>query len=74
MKRADSVFPRQTGEWAEVGTGNSRASSLHGTQQEAIQAAWPLAPQAKAELRIHGTDNRISEGWSYGNDPRDIHG
>lgn len=60
---------RRGDSWAVVGTGNSRASSTHGTQGEAIAAARPLAQQAKSELRIHGADNRIREAWSYGNDP-----
>lgn len=60
---------RRSDSWAVVGAGNSRASSIHGTQAQAIASARPLAQQAKGELRIHGSDNRIREGWSYGNDP-----
>ncbi|MBK1831342.1 DUF2188 domain-containing protein [Verrucomicrobiaceae bacterium R5-34] len=63
------VTRRQNGSWAVKGEGNQRASSLHRTQAEAIQVARPLAQQEKAELRIHGKDNKIREGWSYGNDP-----
>jgi hypothetical protein len=36
---------------------------------EAIRVARPLAQKAEGELRIHGTDNRIRESRSYGNDP-----
>ena len=64
------VTHRADGSWAVKGTGNSRASSVHSTQGAAIQAGRPLAQQATGELRIHGRDNRIREGWSYGNDPR----
>jgi len=63
------VTHRADGSWGVKGTGNSRASSLHGTQGAAIQAARPLAKQAGGELRIHGANNRIRESWSYGNDP-----
>jgi len=49
--------------WAVVGEGNSRASSVHRTQSEAIQAGRDLAQGARSELRIHGRDNRIREGW-----------
>lgn len=63
------VTRRADGSWGVKGTGNSRASSVHNTQAAAIQAARPLAQQAGGELRIHGRDNRIREGWSYGNDP-----
>jgi hypothetical protein len=60
---------RRSEGWAVVGAGNNRASSIHRTQGEAISAGRPLAQQAKGELRIHGSDNRIRESWSYGNDP-----
>jgi hypothetical protein len=63
------VTHRADGQWAAIGEGNSRASSLHRTQAEAIAAAKPLAQQQQSELRIHGRDNRIREGRSYGNDP-----
>ena len=63
------VTHRSSGNWAVVGAGNNRASSLHTTQREAIGAARPLAQAAKGELRIHGTNNQIREGLSYGNDP-----
>lgn len=63
------VTHRNDGSWAVVGAGNQRASSLHATQASAIAAARPLAQSQRSELRIHGTDNRIREAWSYGNDP-----
>jgi hypothetical protein len=63
------VTHRADSSWAVMGEGSQRASSLHTTQSAAIQAARPLAQRAKGELRLHGTDNRIREGWSYGNDP-----
>lgn len=60
---------RRSDSWAVVGAGNSRASSVHTTQGQAIESGRPLAQQARGELRIHDTDNRIREAWSYGNDP-----
>ena len=63
------VTHRQNGSWAVKGAGNQRASSVHTTQKAAIEAAKPLAQQAGGELRIHNTENRIRESWSYGNDP-----
>jgi hypothetical protein len=63
------VTHRADSSWAVMGAGSQRASSLHTTQAAAIQAARPLAQQAKSELRIHASDNRIRESWSYGNDP-----
>lgn len=67
-KKNYHVTPREDG-WAVKGEGNSRASSVHRTQSDAIGAGRSLAQQAQSELRIHGRDNRIREGWSYRNDP-----
>ena len=74
MAKHYHVTHRADGSWAVKGAGNARASSLHTTQGAAIQAAKPLARQAGGELRIHNTENRIREAWSYGNDPRNIPG
>ncbi|MBW7894135.1 MAG: DUF2188 domain-containing protein [Opitutaceae bacterium] len=38
-------------------------------RSQAIESGRPLAQQAKGELRIHHSANRIREVWSYGNDP-----
>lgn len=48
--------------------GSSRASSLHATQQEAIEAAAALARKQRTELYIYGRDGRIRERISYGTD------
>jgi hypothetical protein len=69
MAKHYHVTHRADGSWAVKGAGNARASSLHTTQSAAIQAAKPLAQQAGGELRIHNTENRIREAWSYGSDP-----
>lgn len=68
-KKNYHVTHRKDGDWAVMGAGNQRASSLHSTQSEAIAAARPLAQRENAELRIHGENNKIRESWSYGNDP-----
>ncbi|MCR8633922.1 DUF2188 domain-containing protein [Paenibacillus radicis (ex Xue et al. 2023)] len=60
--------------WANVISGNSRASGLYDTQKEAIQAAIPRAKKDGLEHVIHGKDNKIREKNSYGNDPRNIKG
>lgn len=57
------------GKWAVVGEGNSKATSLHDTQQEAIEAARQIAINQGSELIIQGRDGRIREKNSYGNDP-----
>jgi len=53
--------------WAVVGEGNSRATSVHGTQQEAIDAGREVARNQGGELLIHGRDGRIRERDSTGN-------
>ncbi len=57
------------GEWAVRGEGNSKVTSTHGTQSEAIDAGRRIAQNQQAELRIHRPNGQIREGYSYGNDP-----
>lgn len=56
-------------DWAVRGEGNSRVTSVHSTQQEAIEHAREIARNQQAELLIHGTNGQIRERNSYGNDP-----
>ena len=51
------------------GAGNARASSVHGTQREAIAAARDTAIRQGSEMLIHGENGRIRERNTYGNDP-----
>lgn len=60
------IVPHDDG-WAVVGEGNSRATSLHDTQQEAIDAGREVARNQGGELLIHGRDGRIRERDSSGN-------
>ncbi|MCY4556465.1 MAG: DUF2188 domain-containing protein [Chloroflexi bacterium] len=58
--------------WAVKAPRASRASSIHRTQQEAIDAAKQIvANQGGGEVRVHGVDGRIREGITVkpGNDP-----
>jgi uncharacterized protein YdaT len=55
--------------WVIKGEGNRRATSVHETQKEAIEAAREIARKQRSELFIHGQDGRIRERDSYGNDP-----
>ena len=56
-------------DWAVRGEGNERATSVHDTQQEAIDAGREIAENQGIELLIHGRDGQIRERNSYGNDP-----
>ena len=72
-KKHVHILPRIQG-WAVKKEGSSRASSLHRTQKQAIQAGRQMAMINKSELVIHGKDGKIRDKDSYGKDsfpPRD---
>lgn len=58
------VVPHDAG-WAVRRSSARRASSVHGTQREAILAARELARRACGELLIHARDGSIRERGSY---------
>lgn len=62
------TVPHEDG-WANVRPGSDRASSVHPTQAEAIERGREIAQNAGVEHVIHGTNGRIRESNSYGNDP-----
>ena len=55
--------------WAVIGEKDSKASSLHKTQGDAIEEGRKIAENNKSELVIHDRDNKIRDKDSYGNDP-----
>jgi hypothetical protein len=67
------VVPRGA-EWAVKREGVEEPLSVHLTQEEAETAGRAQARTDKVELELHGTDGRIREKGSYGNDPRDVPG
>lgn len=67
-KSHQHVVPHADG-WAVRGEGAERASSVHRTQQEAIDRGREIARNQNSELLIHGRDGRIRERDSLGNDP-----
>lgn len=62
------IVPHKGG-WAVRGAGNSRATSVHDTQREAISQGRGIARNQQSELLIHGRDGRIRARDSHGNDP-----
>jgi len=60
--------------WATKGAGNSRYTKISNTQEEAIRVARNIAKNQNSELLIHGTNGRIRNKNSYGNDPKNIKG
>ena len=67
-RKNQHVVPHQRG-WAVNGEGNSRATSTHPTQREAISAARDIAINRHSEMLIHGRNGQIRERNTYGKDP-----
>lgn len=61
------IVPHSDG-WAVKIEGNDRATSVHDTQQQAIDAGRDRARREESELLIHGRDGRIRDRDSYGGD------
>ncbi len=55
--------------WAVKKEGNQRASSVHPTQKQAIDAGRDAAKAERSELVIHGRDGKIRDKDSFGPDP-----
>jgi len=67
-KRNQHVVPHGD-RWAVRGAGSQKASSVHETQAEAIDAARAVARRQGTEMFIHRPNGQIRERNSYGNDP-----
>jgi len=69
MAKNIHVTHRKDRSWAVIGEGDKRASSLHKSQRDAIDAGRNIALNNKSELVIHDRGNLIRDKDSYGNDP-----
>ncbi len=69
MERKGQHVVRSEDGWAVRRAGASKATSIHQTQKEAIDAATRIARNQKTELYVHGEDGRIRDRKSYGSDP-----
>ena len=67
-KRNQHVVPHDNG-WAVRGAGSQRATSVHSTQREAIDAGRSISQNQQSELLIHGRNGQIRARDSHGNDP-----
>ena len=67
-KRKQHVVPHPDC-WAVKPEGGKRPSSVHDTQQEAIDRGHEIARNQEMELFIHRRDGRIRERDSHGRDP-----
>jgi len=68
MGKNQHIVPHPDG-WAVKGEGNTRATSVHKTQNEAIQAGRQIAKNQGAENVIHRPNGQIRDKDSYGKDP-----
>ena len=59
----------QGNQWAVKKEGAERASSLHDTQNDAIQQARETAIREQTEVVIHRPNGQIRDSDSYGRDP-----
>ncbi|MBE6074208.1 MAG: DUF2188 domain-containing protein [Selenomonas ruminantium] len=62
------VVPHGNG-WAVKGEGNSRATAITNTKQEAIDRAREIAQNQGTKLVIHNRNGQISQKDSHGRDP-----
>ena len=67
-KRNQHIVPHPGG-WAVKPEGGDLASSVHPTQQDAIDRGREVARNQGTVLLIHGRDGRIRERDSHGHDP-----
>ncbi|MEP3040739.1 MAG: DUF2188 domain-containing protein [Hyphomicrobiales bacterium] len=62
------VVPNPDGGWDVKRGGGERASSHHGTKQEAIDQGREVSRNQKTELRIHNKNGQIAQSDSHGGD------
>lgn len=68
MGKNQHVVKRENG-WAVLGENNEKDTKHFSTQKEAIEFAKQIAKNQYSEVIIHGTDGKIRDKNSYGNDP-----
>jgi hypothetical protein len=69
MSKPNVWVTREGDDWVVRREGAERASSRHGTQQDALAAGRDTARREKVELIWQGRDRKIQGRNSYGNDP-----
>jgi len=69
MSKSNQHVVRRGDGWGVVGGGNSRATAILPTQQEAFERAREIAQNQGVDVVIHGRNGQFRERHSYGNDP-----
>jgi len=69
-RKVYDVSPRKDDKWQVKGRGNERASSVHETKQEAVEAGVDLAKNVQpSQLVIHKENGRFQTERTYKKDP-----
>lgn len=63
------VVPNPEGGWDVRRNGSERSSGHFGTKKEAVEAGRRISRNQETEFYIHGTDGKIQQKDSHGNDP-----
>lgn len=69
MGKNQHVTKHPSGGWQVKGAGNEKATKVTPTQKQAIDEAVKIAKHQQSEVVIHGTNGKIRDKDSYGNDP-----
>lgn len=69
MGKNQHITPHPDGGWQVKGEGNTKATVITDTQQQAIDSGRNIAKNQQSELLIHGRNGQIRARDSYGNDP-----
>lgn len=64
-RRNQHVVPHGTA-WAVKAEGGRRATSIHGTQSAALDAAREIAKHQRTALFVHRPDGKVRRGANYG--------
>jgi hypothetical protein len=68
-KNQHVTYNKDDNTWNVKGEGNSKATKITNTKQEAVNIARKIANNQDSELVIHGKDNKIQSKDSHGHDP-----
>lgn len=70
MTKSNQHVVTHNGYWAVRGEHNSRVTSIHRTQAEAINSARDIAINKHSGVIIHRPDGTIRDSDSYGNESK----
>lgn len=69
MGKDQHVTPHQGSGWQVKGAGNTKATAVTPTKQQAINIARGISQNQHSELVIHNKNGQIGQKDSHGHDP-----